>query len=140
MESQTLGKVYQNGEEIIRQGEYGECMYVIQKGRVEIVSNLLEGKEVLIAELGKGDFFGEMALFEKEIRSATVRAKGDVSVITVDKKTLLRRIQQDPTLAFRMLENMSSRIRSLDKKYTKVTANDRRNWNSRPEKVVLNTK
>lgn len=134
MESPTLGKVYHDREEIIRQGEYGQCMYVIHKGKVEVVSNLLEGKEILIAELGKGEFFGEMALFEKEIRSATVRAKGEVSVITVDKKTLLRRIQQDPTLAFRMLEKMSARIRNLDKKYTKVTANDRRNWDSRPEK------
>lgn len=67
-----------------------------------------------LAVLGKGNFFGEMAIFEREIRSATVRALGKVRVLTVDKKILLRRISEDPSLALRILEKMSNRIRALD--------------------------
>lgn len=55
-----------------------------------------------------------MAIFERAPRSATVRAKGKTLVLTLDKRGFLRRVHEDPTLAFRILESMSRRIRSLD--------------------------
>ena len=73
-----------------------------------------------------------MALFESEVRSATVRAKKDTIILTVDKKTLLRRIQNDPSLAFRIIEKMSSRIRSLNTHVNRIKGTDRRNWETRP--------
>jgi len=108
-----LGKIYGNGEEIVRQGETGDCMYVIQTGQAEAIQGK-EGKEVRLAVLGVGDVFGEMALFERMPRSATVRALGDVRVLTIDKKTFLRQVHEDPSLAFRILQKMSYRIRELD--------------------------
>lgn len=113
MRKGALGKEYHDGEVIVRQGEVGDCMYEIQKGEVEVLQQI-EEKQVLLAVLGKGDFFGEMALFEHEVRSATVRAQGKVRVLTVDKKTLMRRISEDPTLAFRIVERLSHRVRELD--------------------------
>ena len=115
-----LGKIYQPGELIVRQGDPGECMYVIQSGRVEVIHEE-GGKEVRLAELGEGDFFGEMALFEKSVRSATVRPVGEVRVLTVDKKMFLRKIHEDPSLAFRIMQKMSQRIRQLDEQLTKLT-------------------
>jgi len=109
----SLGKVYVDGEEIVRQGETGDCMYVIQTGQAEAIQGK-EGKEVRLAVLGVGDVFGEMALFERMPRSATVRALGDVRVLTIDKKTFLRQVHEDPSLAFRILQKMSYRIRELD--------------------------
>jgi len=109
----SLGKLYQNGDIIIRQGTVGNCMYVIQQGQVEVL--LRKGDtEVRVAVLGDGDFFGEMALFDQEVRSATVRARGEVWVLTLEKKSFLRRIHEDPSLAFRMLEKMSRRVRELN--------------------------
>lgn len=110
METGELGKIYQDGEVIVRQGEVGNCMYVIQSGKVEVVEEI-NGQTVPLAVLGENDFFGEMALFEDDVRSATVRTLGAVRVLTVDKKTLLRRIQQDPPLAFRILEHICHRLR-----------------------------
>jgi signal-transduction protein with cAMP-binding, CBS, and nucleotidyltransferase domain len=110
-----LGKVYGPGEVIVRRGEIGECMYVIQSGKAEVVSES-EGRELRLAVLGEGDFFGEMALFEKEVRSATVRPLGEVRVLTVDKRLFLRKIHDDPSLAFRVMQQMSRRIRELDRK------------------------
>lgn len=120
----ALGKVYQDGEKIINQGEAGDCMYVIQSGKVVIVQDRA-GKEVHLAELGEGDFFGEMALFEREVRSTSVRAQGKVRVLTVDKRALLRRIQEDPSMAFRILQKMSSRIRELDAQLSHLKTADR---------------
>ena len=67
--------------------------------------------EKVVAELGETDFFGEMGLFEKDVRSCTVRAKGEARILTMDKKSLYKSIQKDPSLAFRLLEKMSNRLR-----------------------------
>ena len=109
----ALGKLYADGEAIVRQGEVGDCMYVVQSGRVEVVQATGTGEQHL-AFLETGDFFGEMAVFEKETRSATVRASGEARVLKVDKKTLLRRIKEDPLLAVNLLQTMSHRIRDLN--------------------------
>ena len=113
MNTGALGKLLQNGEVIVRQGEVGNCMYVIQQGQVEVL--LRKGEvDVCVAVLGEGDFFGKMALFDQEVRSATVRARGEVRILTLEKRTFLRRIHEDPSLAFRMLEKMSRRVRKLN--------------------------
>ena len=109
----ALGKHYRDGEIIIRQGEMGDCMYVVQSGRVEVVQSSEHGKQHL-AFLETGDFFGEMSVFEKEVRSATVQSSGEARVLKVDKKTLLRRIREDPLLAVNLLQTMSHRIRDLN--------------------------
>jgi len=111
MRNRALGKVYEDGEAIISQGEVGDCMYVIQEGKVEVLKDA-GGKHLRMAVMEAGDFFGEMALFEKITRSATVRAVGQARVLTIDKTTLLRRIQEDPGLALRLVERLCRRIRT----------------------------
>lgn len=106
----VLGKMYKDGEDIVRQGESGNCMYVIQQGQAEVLLNRSE-RMFCVTVLGEGDFFGEMALFDREVRSATVRAKGEVRALTLEKTSFLRRVHEDPSLAFRMLEKMCRRIR-----------------------------
>ena len=105
-----LGKLYADGEVVVRQGETGNCMFVIQSGGAEVVRESKDG-EVLLETLKKGDTFGEMAIFEREARSATVRALGEARILTIDKRTFLRRVQEDPTLAFNILNTLCGRIR-----------------------------
>jgi len=114
-----LGRLYRDGEAIVRQGETGHCMYVVQEGEVEVLRDTAVGP-VRLAVLGKGDLFGEMALIDQEVRSATVRALGAARVLTVDKKVFLKKIHEDPSLAFRTLERMSRRIRELDEKLSRT--------------------
>ncbi len=112
MNSGSLGKTYADGAIIVRQGDSGDCMFAIQKGQIEVVRRGKDG-DVRVAVLEEGEIFGEMAIFEREARSATVRALGEVRVLTVDKKTFLRRVQEDPSLAFNLVRMMSRRIRRL---------------------------
>lgn len=113
MATGELGKVYQDGEVIINQGEVGTCMYVVQEGQVEVVLKG-DGQEIRIGVRGPGEFLGEMAIFDRDVRSATVRALGQARVLTVDKKNFMRRVHEDPSLAFRLVETMSRRIRELN--------------------------
>jgi CRP-like cAMP-binding protein len=107
-----LGRVYDPGKAIVTQGDDGDSMFVIQSGEVEVVKDL-DGREVLLGTMGPGDFFGEMALFQNEPRSATVRAATEVRALTIDRRALLRRLDQDPHLAFRIVESMADRILEL---------------------------
>ena len=111
----ALGREFKDGEVIVKQGESGECLYVIQEGKVEVLTES-DKEEIKLAELGASDFFGEMGLFEKDVRSCTVRAIGDVRVLTIDKKNFFKTIQKDPSLAYSLLEKMSRRLRDTNKK------------------------
>jgi CRP/FNR family cyclic AMP-dependent transcriptional regulator len=112
METGGLGKTYKDGEVIIKQGDSGNCMYIIQSGEVEVLRDN-NGTEVQLAKRYKGDFIGEMALFSREVRGATIRSSGDSRILTVDRKNLLNSIQKDPSLAFRIIETLSKRVRDL---------------------------
>lgn len=138
-----LGKVYTDGETIVRQGETGDCMYVIQQGEVEV---LVEdgGRQSSVTVLREPNFFGEMAIFERELRSATVRARGEVRVLRVDRRNFLAGISEDPSLAFRVVETMSRRIRDLTAELVRTNADDRRDFRrlqvSLPVSIVADEK
>jgi CRP-like cAMP-binding protein len=87
-------------------------MFVIQSGTVEVSKQRPEG-EMVLRTMTKGEIFGEMALFDRMPRSATVKAKGGAVVLSIDKKGFFAKASKDPTLAFNILEGMSRRIRAL---------------------------
>jgi CRP-like cAMP-binding protein len=112
MSNGVMGRIYEDGEILVRQGEVGDCMFVIQEGEVEIVLEK-DGHQTVLNRVGAGELIGEMAIFLHEVRSATVRASGRARALTIDKKNFLRRINEDPSVAFRIVETMSRRIRGL---------------------------
>lgn len=114
MRNTTLGHQYDDGDVIIRQGDVGQCLYVVQEGKVGVYHEN-DSREIKIAELGPTEFFGEMGLFEKDVRSATVRSLGESRILTIDKKNFYKTIQKDPSLAYRLLERMSKRLRETNK-------------------------
>ena len=121
MSGAELGKMYEDGAVILRQGDVGDCLYVIQQGTVEIVIER-DGQVTRLGLAGPGELIGEMAVFERQVRSATVRAVGRARVMTIDKKNFLRRINEDPSLAFRIVQTMSRRIRELDSELARLKA------------------
>lgn len=117
-----LGKVYQDGEVIFRQGDAADSMFVIQDGQVEVLAEL-DGQEIRLAVSGPGEVIGEMAIFEHGTRSATVRALGNARVLTIDEKTFIRYVHQDPSLAYQLLKMLSNRIRQINIEKTQLTLN-----------------
>lgn len=118
----VLGRSYRDGEVICRQGEVGDRMYVIQTGEV-VVSREQDGAEEIVGVLGPGEIFGEMSIVEREPRSATVRARGAVRVLTLDKRAFLRQVHEDPSFAYRILQQMSRRTRRLDARVSRLLSN-----------------
>ena len=114
-----LGLNYDDGTVVFQEGDKGDCMYYISEGEVKISISSPDG-DVLIATLGQGEIFGEMALFDRLPRSATATASGNTRILTIDKKKFFASISRDPTLAFKILEAMSQRTRRLNIEYTKT--------------------
>ena len=108
-----LGRVYRDGEDIVTEGEVGDCMFIIQHGTADVIRNE-EGEATVVDTMESGELFGEMAIVENTVRSSTVRARGEVRAITIDRKTFMRRIQEDPSLAISVLEVLCHRVRNLD--------------------------
>ena len=114
----NLGKKYKKGEIIAHQGDKGSCMFVVQEGEVEAVAEA-DGKELRLRTMGPNEIFGEMALFEKETRTCTVRALGPARILTIDKRNFLAGVHEDPSLALRIVKTMSHRIRDLTDRLAK---------------------
>ena len=121
MSEGALGKVYQDGEIIVRQGDPGDSMFVIQGGQVQVLAER-DGEETLLRIAHQGELLGEMAIFEQQVRSATLRALGETKILTIDKKNFMRRINEDPTIAFRIVETMSQRVRELSDEVVRLKA------------------
>jgi hypothetical protein len=106
-------------ETIIQQGELGEEMYILLKGRVEVVLNSeFVGHEVKIAELSCGDVFGEMSMIENKTRSATVRALENCTVFRIHKDKFADFIMKDTSVAIKMLRILSKRLVDIRDKST----------------------
>ena len=100
-----------DGDDIVREGDIGHDMFIVQSGQVRISKRKARG-EVVLATLGKGDFFGEMSLLESLPREATARAVGETRLLVLSRGGLLFRLRRDPTFALEMLNHLSSRLRA----------------------------
>ncbi|MEE9604689.1 MAG: cyclic nucleotide-binding domain-containing protein [Candidatus Scalindua sp.] len=112
-----LGRLYKDGEVVVGEGMRSRTMYVMQSGKVKVVRSY-GGKEIELAILGEGDVFGEMSLFDASPRSATVIVVGEARILAIEHEGLLKRIKMDPTLAFRIIKQMSQRVRALNSRLT----------------------
>jgi len=119
-----LGRFYPEGETIFSEGDSGDNMYVVQSGKVAVTKKSAAG-EIRLAELGPGEIFGEMVMFGSNIRSATVRSIEEVRVMTIDRKIFMQKIHEDPSLAIRIMEKMSQRIRTLNDELAEVKTSSR---------------
>ena len=88
---------YNKGDTIFREGDAGDSLYIIRTGFVKVTKDD-EGKEQIVAYLSHGNYFGEMALFEHETRSATVSAFSKTEVIQVLKKDFEMILESSPEL------------------------------------------
>jgi CRP-like cAMP-binding protein len=77
--------VFMRGETLVHQGDRGDSLFVIRSGRVRIERIHEEGTTTKIAEMGAGDFFGEMSMLTGEPRTASITAEEETQVVVVNK-------------------------------------------------------
>jgi CRP-like cAMP-binding protein/cytochrome P450 len=96
---------------IIRQGDPAEKFYIISRGRVEIVNRHPSGRDIVLAELGPGEYFGEVGLLQGRTRSATIRAISEVEVLELGRQGFEALIAGSPptgeAISLRMVERLT---------------------------------
>jgi len=100
---------YLKGQTVFSEGQEGDALYLIQSGQVQVVTGP-PGEEKILAYLGPGNFFGEMALLLKEPRTATVRVTIDSELWVLRKKDLEALLKDYPTIALQMSRELSRRL------------------------------
>jgi CRP/FNR family transcriptional regulator len=108
----TLGRWYTDGECVFRQHDVGDDFFLLQQGQL-VLTLSLDGREVTVAALQAGDIFGQLSLFHQAPRSTTARAVGQARVLTLSRSHFLRRIHEDPSLAFQTLRCLSEQLERL---------------------------
>lgn len=101
------------GEIIFREGEMGDKMYIIRSGKVTITKNI-SGEEIVLDTLEIRDFFGEMALFDDPIRTATAKAMEDCAFVVINKRMLDAQMQKVPDWFLIMFKSIIARLRQTD--------------------------
>ncbi len=104
---------YPAGTTLFEENDPGSRMYVIRSGRVRIFRRLGD-RELALATLTPGDFFGEMALLEGLPRSAIAQTLEPCELVEVDADTLEQMIKNRPEIAVRMMRKLGARVRELD--------------------------
>ncbi len=101
--------------ELFHAGDLGDAMYLIESGRVRITINDDENKEIILAELAQGDFFGEMAIIDGKQRSASATVSENAVLAVLSRDDFLRFIRNNPGVALEMLSATFGRLRRTDK-------------------------
>lgn len=106
---------YKPGDVIVREGDLGIAFYVVSKGHVEIVLGLGTKDEQILSTHSPGGFFGEMALFDNQVRSASARAKDDCECVVITKWDFNAEVNAPGSrVAVAMLPILARRIRRLN--------------------------
>ena len=112
--------VYQPGEIVIKEGEPGETMYMILTGEVSVVKSHGEAREIELDRVGIGDYFGEMALFEDILRSATIRTEEESRLLVLHKQEFKEIVREYPQIALHICKILGARIRTLHGKINRL--------------------
>ena len=103
------------GTALFRAGDRGDSMYLIESGKVRITITDDDKKEIPLAELAQGDFFGEMAIIDGKQRSADATVAEDSRLAVLSREDFLRFIHNNPVVALEMLSATFARLRRTDK-------------------------
>lgn len=99
---------------LFRAGDAGDAMYLIERGKVRISVQARDGHELTLAELGRGEFFGEMALLDGQPRSANATTMEESRLAVLSRDHLLSFVERNPKFALEMLTAVANRLRRTD--------------------------
>jgi CRP-like cAMP-binding protein len=112
----TTMSTVRKGKVFYRPDETGEVLFILKKGRVQLYRISPEGKKLIIASLGPGTLFGEMALLGQQMHNTFAEAAEDCLICVMSRKDLERLILNKPQIALRVLEITSRRLRDAEER------------------------
>ena len=112
----TRERSYPKGSVILFQDDPGDSLYVLRQGRVKVVLIGEDGREVILGVLEAGAHFGELTLIDDQPRSAHVIAMEDAQLLVLRREDFRKRVEENPSVAWALLTELSRRLRRADHK------------------------
>ena len=119
-----VSRHYDNGNYIFLEDSDGEQCFFVLEGSVKVTRLSKDGREVILAMLNEGDFFGEMSLLDGESRSANVIALEKTEVLTLDRRDFLDVVNNYPQIAVMLLKELAGRLRKSDRQIASLSLSD----------------
>ncbi len=104
---------------MFREGDASDTCYIVRSGRARAVREHPDGRTITLATFGSGDIFGELAMFEDELRSATVEAVQRTSVVAVLGPDMRRLMVEHPEISIRLVVALGRRLRETNERLAK---------------------
>lgn len=105
---------YKKGDLIIREGDHDGRLFVIISGEVEVLKDMAGPAERRLRTLRSNNYFGEMALLDDYVRTASVIAKQDAELMSLDKWNIREEIKKYPSVAIELLQTLARRLRAAE--------------------------
>jgi CRP/FNR family transcriptional regulator, cyclic AMP receptor protein len=109
-------RTIKKGDEVVRQGENSNALFLILSGRAHVLMTDSKGKEVILATLKAGDYIGEMSLIDNEAHSATVQAETKMDVLVLGREDFIRAVSNNVAIAAAVMCGLVQRLRMADQK------------------------
>ena len=115
---------YSKGEFIVMEETEGQQCYFITHGSVKITRSSKDGREVILAILTAGEFFGEMSLLDGDARSANVLALEETKVLALNGNDFMATLEEYPRVSIQLLKELTIRLRKSDLQIASLTLSD----------------
>ena len=122
--NKMVAKHFENGNYIFLEDSDGEQCFFVLEGSVKVTRLSKDGREVILAMLNEGDFFGEMSLLDGESRSANVIALEKTKVLTLDRNDFIAVVNDYPQIAVQLLKELARRLRKSDRQIASLSLSD----------------
>jgi CRP-like cAMP-binding protein len=99
---------------IFEEGTLGDYMYLIQDGQVKVTKMSEDGREKILEMFGPGDFFGDMSLFDRQPRSASIKTTKACVLMALSRQDFLGLLRQNPDVCMQVMQELSRRLRDAD--------------------------
>lgn len=101
---------YRPGERLFEAGEEGESAFVILGGQADVLIRV-DGEDREVAVLSQGEIFGEIAALTEQPRTTAIRARGDLTVLRLERQTILNLMKEFPDIALELITILANRLR-----------------------------
>src|SRR6202790_693751 len=110
---------FEPGQSVFREGDASDTCYVVREGHARAVRSHADGRTITLATFGPGDIFGELAMFEDELRSATVEAIEPTAVVAVLGPDMRRLMTEHPEISTRLVVALGRRLREANERLSR---------------------
>lgn len=115
----AVPRTFEPGQIVFREGDASDTCYIVRSGRARAVREHPDGRTITLATFGSGDIFGELAMFEDELRSATVEAVQLTNVVAVLGPDMRRLMVEHPEISMRLVVALGRRLRETNERLAK---------------------